>query len=115
MLENDKENFQNLLTYLIENTNYLKIILIVDDEQTFSVRTDGLENIIKLEPLNRLYAAKVLRSYDKNNEMFIAKDVDDLKNHPIFDNQLTNQQLLDIYMLLKSEKTLDDISKIFLD
>ena len=74
------------------------------------MRTDGLENIIKLEPLNRLYAAKVLRSYDKNNEVFIAKEAEDLKNHSIFDNQLTNQQILDIYMLLKSEKTLDEIS-----
>ena len=91
LLQNDKENFQNLLTYLIENTNYLKIMLLIDPHTPFVIRTERMENNIKLEPLNRFYAAKVLKSYDKNNDIFITKDDSDLNNHSIFDNQLTNQ------------------------
>ena len=87
-------------------------MLIIDQDTPFEIRTERLENIIKLEPLNRFFAAKVLKSYDKNSELFMTQE-GDLKNHTIFDNQLTNQQILDIYMLLKSDKTLDDISKIF--
>lgn len=78
LLQNDKENFQNLLTYLIENTNYLKIMLLIDPHTPFAIRTERMENNIKLEPLNRFYAAKVLKSYEKNNDIYITKDDSEL-------------------------------------
>ena len=55
----------------------------------------------------------MLKSYDKKDELFPTQDEVQLQKHSIFENQLTNEQIQEIYMLLKSGQTLDGVTEIF--
>jgi hypothetical protein len=72
-----------------------------------------LVNIVKIEPLKKKNAVRFLQSFDKTGEMFGNIPQEELLKHRLFEQPLTNQQVVDIYMLAKSDKTLDQISEIF--
>ena len=71
IIKNDRTNFEKMLSHLLENTNYLKIIVIIDyGLKNISLRSDKYVTSIHIEPLNNYYAAKLLKQYDRKNEIF---------------------------------------------
>jgi hypothetical protein len=65
---------------------------------------------IEVKPLNSFYAQKFLISLDEQ-QTFTSKD--NFKDHSIFLKNNSNTQLYQIYQLLKSGKTLDEIQKLY--
>mmetsp|Transcript_11730 Transcript_11730/g.17956 ORF Transcript_11730/g.17956 Transcript_11730/m.17956 type:complete len:93 (-) Transcript_11730:2125-2403(-) len=63
IMEHDNQNFQNFIMQLLDRTHHLKIILTVTSENQFSIPSRRFP-IIPMKPLNRYYAAKILKSYD---------------------------------------------------
>lgn len=67
---------------------------------------------VEVKPLNFFYAQKFLISLDEN-QLFTNKA--NFKDHPIFQKNFSNTQLYQIYQLLKSGKTLDEIQRLYDD
>jgi DNA repair ATPase RecN len=62
IINNDRANFEKMLSHLLENTNYLKIIVIIDyGQNNLKLRSDKYVTSIHIEPLNNYYAAKLLK------------------------------------------------------
>ena len=89
----------------------LQIIMNVDGE--IDLKLPFIEDQIKIDPLSKANQIRFLKSFDKSNEIFNRLQIQELQNHALFNNNLNNQQIFDIFKLLKSNKSLDEINQIF--
>ena len=112
LIQNHSDEFGTLLKKLIDQTEHLRII-IVYEQQNLKISGHSLTNKVHVQPLRKQMACKFLRSYDKNGEIFGETENDQLLDNKIFEHQLSNSQLLDIFNLLKSNKSWNDITSIF--
>ena len=51
----DRANFERMLSHLLENTNYLKIIIIIEMGAGISLRSDKYVTTFHVEPLNNFF------------------------------------------------------------
>ena len=54
---------------LLDQTNYLQMVLVLDD-QTETNLLSRYHNIIEVRALDKRYAAKMLKSLDKSDEIY---------------------------------------------
>ena len=87
---------------LLDQTEYLHILLILHDGDEIKRIPDTYYNTVEIKPLNRHYAAKMLKAFDHQDDIFPNKSVQDLKKEKLFENKLSSYQIFEIFMLLKS-------------
>ena len=83
LIQNDGEQFANILERLLESTEYLKIILVTDVGDQM-VQSEHYSNTITIEPLDAVYAAKLLLRLDKKENILRNKDLKELCQHQLF-------------------------------
>ena len=66
--------------------------------------------MLRVECLDKYNAAKLFKSFDKDNQILGTKQPDELMNNPIFDTPLTGQKLYEIYLLLEKFKDLEKVA-----
>lgn len=108
LLKNNRTEFINLVVNIHDHTKYLKIILITSLKEDFTIPGCKTSSYVSVKPLHRVNAVRFLRSLDQQGEVMGMID----EQHSIFDSQLTNQKLQDIFMLLKSNKTFEEVVQI---
>jgi len=64
-------------------------------------------DIVKVEPLIKYYAAKLFLYLCHENGCLKGKTPEELMKHQLFEQPLTNVQILNIADLIKKHKTID--------
>ena len=118
ILKNDKQRFLSLMFQLNDKTEDIKLILILEkqedlDFQAFDRTKFIRSNSLQISPLKKSFAIEFLLSLDKNNDVITKHLQDQLRTHSIFNVALSNRQIQETYMLLKSGQTLDEIETIY--
>ena len=118
ILKNDKQRFLSLMFQLNDKTEDIKLILILEkqedlDFQAFDRTKFIRSNSLQISPLKKSFAIEFLLSLDKNNDVITKHLQDQLRTHNIFNVALSNRQIQETYMLLKSGQTLDEIETIY--
>ena len=99
---------------LIDQTTFLKLVCLVE-KQTDTALLNRCNNVLEIKCLPRYYAAKMLKAFDKYeeiNELQKFENVAALKEHNIFAYGLTKDEIFDVFRLLKMNtgQTLDGLT-----
>jgi Xaa-Pro aminopeptidase len=91
----------------------MKIILVLDEDIKALQENESVSSLryddIYVDYLNKRDANKFLQSLTDDNK--IKKMLIEKKDHPLFENKFSNDELNDIMDWIKSGKSLDEIKK----
>ncbi len=90
LIDQNKKNIQQKLRQIIENTNYIKFLLITQENK----RLEMQETSIHIGPLDKIDAAKIF--IEDSRDFLFKKYLDcyELANHPIFEQFLLSPGLV---------------------
>lgn len=71
LLKNDRAEFDLLVTTLLRQTYYLKIILVTEEPVEIKVAGNSIGHSIEVTPLSKKDAVRFIRRLDFNNEIFV--------------------------------------------
>ena len=117
LISKDFENFKDILYYICELTEYVKIVLITHEENNFDFQDHKISSITKqvqIQPLTKIEAVKMMYQLNQSNETFLIKypTLNSLNSHKLFDQTtFTPLQISHICDLLQTGMTLDQYSQ----
>lgn len=94
LLQNQAVEFQKILTGLIEKTTNLKIVLVLKEEVDVQINGTSLTNKVVIKPLKKHDAVRYFKGIDKDN-LLPSEEI--LQKDELFDKELSNEELMDIY------------------